>query len=60
MQREGGGKKKHSQKAKKQQNNTVAATTNTIEIVSVSDVPVVSTSKSITVSLYAVSVNSAR
>ena len=58
---EGGGKKKQAKKAKKQQNNIAAVTTvNTLEIVSVPDVPVVLSSKSITVSLYTVRVNSAR
>ena len=60
-QEEGGGKKKRAKKAKKQQNNAAAvATMNTLEIVSIPDVPVVSSSESITVSLYAVGVNSAR
>ena len=61
MQGEGGGKKKRAKKAKKQQNNTTAvATINMLEIVSVPDVPVVSSLESITVSLYAVGVNNAR
>ena len=58
---EGGGKKKWAKKAKKQQYNTATvATVNTLEIVSVPDVPVVSSSESITISLYTVRVNSAR
>ena len=58
---EGGGKKKQAKKAKKQQNSTaVVATVNALEIVSIPDVPVVLSTESITVSLYAVGVNSAR
>ena len=57
---EGGGKKKWAKKAKKQSNTATVATVNTLEIVSIPDVPVVPSSKSITVSLYAVGVNSAR
>ena len=58
---EGGGKKKRAKKAKKQQNNAAAvATVNTLEIVSIPDIPVVSSSESITVFLYAVGVNNAR
>ena len=61
VQGEGGGKKKQAKKAKKQQNNTATvATVNTLEIVSIPNVPVVSSSESITISLYTVGVNSAR
>ena len=58
---EGGGKKKRAKKAKKQQNNTATvATVNTLKIVSIPDVSVVPSTESITVSLYAMGVNSAR
>ena len=61
VQGEGGGKKKWAKKAKKQQNNTATvATVNTLEIVSIPDVSVVSSSELITISLYIVGVNSAR
>ena len=57
---EGGRKKKQAKKAKKQSNTAAVATVNTLEIVSIPDVLVVPSSESITVSLYAVGVNSAR
>ena len=60
VQGEGGRKKKRAKKAKKQLNTATVTTMNMLEIVSISDVPVVPSSESITVSLYAVSVNSAR
>ena len=61
VQGEGGRKKKQAKKAKKQQNNiAMVATVNTLEIVSIPDVPVVLSSESITLSLYTVGVNSAR